>query len=206
MSRFSLLLAALGFASAVRAVEIGQTWAEVESELGKPASQLEAGGRRIGRWAEVEVIFDEGKVKSFLRRDLAAEAASEERRRQEAEIVRKLREEAELDNRRREEERRAQEERERPERERKAQAEKIAALEAQLEIERKALRDMTEQVNADRAETRTAGAVTLRQEIAVLRLEIQRALGAGETDRAARLRGLLIAKDRELGLLTRQSR
>ena len=125
MPRCIYLLVTLGFGwvSTATAVEIGQTWAEVQAELGKPVSQLDAGGRRIARWADLEVTFTDGCVSSQLRRDLASEASSEARRKEEAETTRKLREEIDADNRRREEDREAQEERDRPETERKALAE-----------------------------------------------------------------------------------
>ena len=203
--RFVLLLVALGFASVASAVEVGQTFSEVEAELGRPVNQLDAPGRKIARWADLEVIFEDGRVKSFIRRDLAAEAASEERRKQAAETARKLREKAEQEARLSEEERLAQDERERPERERKAQAEKIAALEAQLEIERRKLQELTEKLEPQQDRERLARMATLRNEIATLRMDIPRAISAGEADRAVRLRNELLAKERELNLLARKT-
>ena len=205
MRRYLLLIAALGFVSAAAAVEIGQTWAEIEAELGKPVSKLGAAGRNIGRWADLEVIFVDGRVKSFLRRDLAAEAASEARRKQEAETARQQREQIEAENIRRDEEQRAQEERDRPERERQALANRIAALEAQLEVERQKLKAMTEKVDTQQEQERKARMGSLRKELATLSAEIQRALTDGETQRAARLHSELLAKERELNLLARQA-
>ena len=205
MRRYSLLIAALGFVSAASAVQVGQTWAEVEAELGKPVSKLEAAGRNIGRWADLEVIFVDGRVASFIRRDLAAEAASAERRKQEAEAARQQREQIEAENLRRDEEQRAQAERDRPERERQILVSRIAALEAQLEVERQKLKAVTERVESAQSEERKARMGTLRKELAVLRLEIQRALANGETEHATRLRGESQAKEHELNLLARQA-
>lgn len=205
MRRYLLLIAALGFVSSAAAVQIGQTWAEVEAELGKPISKLGAAGRNIGRWGEIEVIFIDGRVASFVRRDLTAEAASAERRKQEAEAVRRQREQIEAENSRIEEDRLAQEERDRPERERQALANRIAALEAQLETERQKLKAMTERVETQHAQERKARMASLRKEIDTLRIEIQRALANGETEHAARLRAESLAKDRELRLLARQT-
>lgn len=206
MKRLILFLATFGFVSAASAVEVGQTWAEVEAELGKPGSKLEAAGRTIGRWSDLEVIFVDGRVKSFLRRDLAAEAASAERRKQEAEAARQQREQIEAENLRRDEDQRAQEERDRPERERQALVNRIAALEVQLDSERQKLKMLTEQVETQHAEDRRVRMISLRKEIAALRIEIQRALANGETEHATRLRGELLAKDNELNLLARQTR
>ena len=206
MRRHLLLIAALGFVSAASAVEIGQTWAEVEAELGKPISKLEAAGRNIGRWGEIEVIFVDGRVASFVRRDLAAEAASAARRKQEADTVRQQREELEAEARRQETDRLEREERERPERERLELTKRIAALEAQLEVERQKLRALSEQVTDQHELERKARMVTLRKELATLRAEIQRALADGETQRAGRLHSEMLAKERELSLLGRPNR
>jgi flagellar biosynthesis GTPase FlhF len=206
MRRHLLFIAALGFVSVASAVEVGQTWAEVEAELGKPISKLAAGGRNIGRWGDIEVIFVDGRVASFVRRDLAAEAASAARRKQEADAVRQQREELDAEARRAEAERIERDERERPERERQALANRIAALEAQLEVERQKLKAMSEQVADQHELERKARMVTLRKELATLRAEIQRALADGETQRAARLHSELLAKERELSLLARPNR
>ena len=207
MPRCIYLLVTLGFGwvSTATAVEIGQTWAEVQAELGKPVSQLDAGGRRIARWAALEVTFTDGCVSSQLRRDLASEASSEARRKEEAETTRKLREEIDADNRRREEDREAQEERDRPETERKALAARIAALEVQLEAERAKLQAMTEKVETQRSRDRAVRLASLRKELATLRLEISRALSDGEVQRAGRLREEMVAKDKELNQLARQT-
>ncbi len=206
MPRFLLLLALLGFGSTAFAVVVGQSFSDVEAELGKPLSQLNAPGRTIARWKDLEVTFVDGRVKSFLLRDLAGEAASEARRKQEAEATRKRADAIDAENRRLEEERLAQEERERPERERQQQAQKIAVLEAQIEAERKLLQALTEKMETQRSEERTARMTTLRKELSTLRLEIQRARASNETERVTRLRGELLAKESELNLLAGQSR
>jgi len=200
-----LLLLFTLWVSAAQAVQIGQTWTEIEAELGKPISQLEAGGRSIGRWADLEVTFVDGRVKSFLRRDLSGEAASEARRKEDTEKARRRAEVIESENRRLEEERLAQEERDRPERERRAQADKIAELEAQIDAERRKLQAMTAKMEVRQTSERNARMTSLRKELSTLRLEIQRARTAGETERVTRLRGELLAKESELNLLAGQA-
>ena len=76
MKRVILALLVLGVVGPASAVKIGQTWAEVESELGKPINKLDAPGRSIGRWVDIEVVFVGGRVESIVQRDMAAEAAS----------------------------------------------------------------------------------------------------------------------------------
>lgn len=206
MPRFLLFLASLGFGSTAFAVVVGQSFSDVQAELGKPINQLEASGRTIARWKDLEVTFVDGRVTSFLVRDLAGEAASEARRKQDAEAARKRAAAIETENRRLEEERLAQEERERPERERQQQAQKIAALEAQIEAERKILQALTEKMETQRSDERSARITSLRKELSTLRLEIKGARAANETERVTRLRGELLAKESELNLLTGQGR
>lgn len=206
MARFVLLLAALGFAMTASAVQIGQSWDDVEKELGKPISKLDAPGRSIGRWADLEVIFEEGRVKSFLRRDLAGETASAARRKQDAETARKLREEIQDDQRRREEDVVAQAERDQAGRALKTQTEKVASLEAQLIIERKKLDVMIAKGDVQKDEDRIARMEILRKELVSIRLEIQRALSDGEVERAKRLQTEMQSKESELNLLGRKNR
>jgi hypothetical protein len=198
MKPIRLFLVALALGSTIRAVEVGQTWDQVVAELGKPINRLDAPGRSIGRWAELEVSFENGVAKTIVTRDLAAEAASDERRRQAAEAKRKLQEQLEAENRRREEDRQAQEERERPERERKALEGRIASLELQLEAERAKLKKLTEEAEVQHRQDQQARAATLRKELAALRLEIKDALAKSEVQKASRLEGVLQAKAREL--------
>jgi hypothetical protein len=198
MKPIRLFLVALALGSTTRAVEVGQTWDEVVAELGKPINRLDAPGRSIGRWAELEVSFENGVAKTIVTRDLAAEAASDERRRQAAEAKRKLQEQLEAENHRREEDRQAQEERERPERERKALEGRIASLELQLEAERAKLKKLTEEAEVQHRQDQHARAATLRKELAALRLEIKDALAKSEVQKASRLEGVLQAKAREL--------
>lgn len=202
MRRFILLSVVLGFAATASAVKPGQTWAEVEAELGKPASRLNAPGRSIGRWKDLEVIFVDGRVTSFVQRDLAAEAAAEVRRKDEAENLRRMREEIEKEKRLREEESESGEG-SRLERERKAQIEKIAALEAQLETERNRLKRLNEKTEEQSRTESTSQAGLLSKEIALLRIEIQRALSVGEVEKASRMQRELLTKESELKTLTK---
>lgn len=198
MGLLRILGVGLGLVSTVAAVEVGQTWDEVVAELGKPINRLEAAGRSIGRWADLEVVFVDGRVSALMKRDLAAETASAERRKQEAEAARKLREEIEAESRKREADLQAQEERERPERERRALEAKIASLEVQLEIERANLKKLGEEAEIQRKQDQAARATTLRKELSSLRLEVKDALAKGEVQRASRLEGVLRAKAKEL--------
>lgn len=204
MPRLILLIVVLGFAATASAVKPGQTWAEVEAELGKPTSRLNAPGRSIGRWKDLEVVFVDGRVASFLQRDLAAEAAAEVRRKEEAENLRRMREEIEKEKRLSEEERETGEG-SRLERERKAQIEKIAALEAQLETERKRLKRLNEKTEEQSRTESTSRAALLEKETALLRKEIQRALSVGEVEKASRMQRELLAKESELKALTKEN-
>jgi hypothetical protein len=201
MSRLPLLFVALGLASTAWAVKQGQTWAEVEAELGKPISRLNAPGRSIGRWKDLEVIFVDGRAESFVKRDLAAEAAAEARRKEETEKLRLMREEIEKEKRQREDETESSEG-SRLERERKAQIDKIAALEAQLETERKRLKRLNEKTEAQSQAESASKADLLKKEIPLLRLEIQRTLSVGEVEKASRMQRDLLAKENELKTLS----
>jgi hypothetical protein len=201
MSRLPLLFVALGLASTAWAVKQGQTWAEVEAELGKPISRLNAPGRSIGRWKDLEVIFVDGRAESFVKRDLAAEAAAEARRKEETEKLRLMREEIEKEKRQREDETESSEGT-RLERERKAQIDKIAALEAQLETERKRLKRLNEKTEAQSQAESASKADLLKKEIPLLRLEIQRTLSVGEVEKASRMQRDLLAKENELKTLS----
>lgn len=204
MPRLSFLIAALGLVTTAWAVKQGQTWAEVEAELGKPVSKLNAPGRSIGRWKDLEVIFVDGRVDSFVKRDLAAEAAAEVRRKEEAEKLRRMREEIEKEKRQREEEAETGEG-SRLERERKAQIAKIASLEAQLETERKRLKRLNEKTEEQNLAESASKAELLKKEIPLLRLEIQRALSVGEVEKASRLQRDLLAKENELKTLSKDT-
>lgn len=204
MPRLSFLIAALGLVTTAWAVKPGQTWAEVEAELGKPFSKLNAPGRSIGRWKDLEVIFVDGRVDSFVKRDLAAEAAAEVRRKDEAEKLRRMREEIEKEKRQREEEAETGEG-SRLERERKAQIAKIASLEAQLETERKRLKRLNEKTEEQNLAESASKAELLKKEIPLLRLEIQRALSVGEVEKASRLQRDLLAKENELKTLSKDT-
>jgi hypothetical protein len=201
MSRLPLLFVALGLTTTAWAVKKGQTWAEVEAELGKPISRLNAPGRSIGRWKDLEVIFVDGRAESFVKRDLAAEAAAEARRKEETEKLRLMREEIEKEKRQREDETESSEGT-RLERERKAQIDKIAALEAQLETERKRLKRLNEKTEAQSQAESASKADLLKKEIPLLRLEIQRALSVGEVEKASRMQRDLLAKENELKTLS----
>jgi hypothetical protein len=201
MSRLPLLFVALGLASTAWAVKKGQTWAEVEAELGKPISRLNAPGRSIGRWKDLEVIFVDGRAESFVKRDLAAEAAAEARRKEETEKLRLMREELEKEKRQREDETESSEAT-RLERERKAQIDKIAVLEAQLETERKRLKRLNEKTEAQSQAESASKADLLKKEIPLLRLEIQRTLSVGEIEKASRMQRDLLAKENELKTLS----
>jgi hypothetical protein len=201
MSRLPLLFVALGLTTTAWAVKQGQTWAEVEAELGKPISRLNAPGRSIGRWKDLEVIFVDGRAESFVKRDLAAEAAAEARRKEETEKLRLMREEIEKEKRQREDETESSEGT-RLERERKAQIDKIAALEAQLETERKRLKRLNEKTEAQSQAESASKADLLKKEIPLLRLEIQRALSVGEVEKASRMQRDLLAKENELKTLS----
>jgi len=203
MRRVISVLLVLGCAAPAWAVEIGQTWAEVESELGKPVSRLNAPGRSIGRWKDLEVIFVEERVASFVRRDLTAEAASEARRKEETENLRRKREEIENEKKQREEES-ITGAGSQLERERKAQIAKIAALEAQLETERKRLQVLNEKTEEQSRSDSLSRAELLRKEIPLLRAEIQRTLSVGEVEKASRLQRELLVKETELKTLTRE--
>jgi hypothetical protein len=201
MSRLPLLFVALGLTTTAWAVKKGQTWAEVEAELGKPISRLNAPGRSIGRWKDLEVIFVDGRAESFVKRDLAAEAAAEARRKEETEKLRLMREEIEKEKRQREDETESSEGT-RLERERKAQIDKIAALEAQLETERKRLKRLNEKTEAQSQAESASKADLLKKEIPLLRLEIQRTLSVGEVEKASRMQRDLLAKENELKTLS----
>jgi hypothetical protein len=201
MSRLPLLFVALGLTTTAWAVKQGQTWAEVEAELGKPISRLNAPGRSIGRWKDLEVIFVDGRAESFVKRDLAAEAAAEARRKEETEKLRLMREEIEKEKRQREDETESSEGT-RLERERKAQIDKIAALEAQLETERKRLKRLNEKTEAQSQAESASKADLLKKEIPLLRLEIQRTLSVGEVEKASRMQRDLLAKENELKTLS----
>jgi hypothetical protein len=201
MSRLPLLFVALGLTTTAWAVKKGQTWAEVEAELGKPISRLNAPGRSIGRWKDLEVIFVDGRAESFVKRDLAAEAAAEARRKEETEKLRLMREEIEKEKRQREDETESSEG-SRLERERKAQIDKIAALEAQLETERKRLKRLNEKTEAQSQAESASKADLLKKEIPLLRLEIQRTLSVGEVEKASRMQRDLLAKENELKTLS----
>lgn len=201
MKRVISVLLVLSCIAPVSAVKFGQTWAEVEAELGKPVNTLDAPGRSIGRWADIEVIFVEGRVESIVQRDLAAEAAAEARRKAETEKLRRMREEIENERRRREEEMLAGEDNQ-LERERQAEMAKIAALEAQLEAARKRLKRLNEKTEEQNREDVYAKAELLRKEIPLLRTEIQRALSVGEVENASRLQRKLLVKENELKTLT----
>ena len=203
MRRVILVLLVLGCVAPAWAVKIGQTWAEVESELGKPVSRLNALGRSIGRWQDLEVIFVEERVASFVRRDLTAEAASEARRKEETENLRRKREEIENEKKQREEES-ITGAGSQLERERKAQIAKIAALEAQLETERKRLQVLNEKTEDQSRSDSLSRAELLRKEIPLLRAEIQRTLSVGEVEKASRLQRELLVKETELKTLTRE--
>lgn len=201
MKRVISVLLVLSCIAPASAVKVGQTWAEVEAELGKPVNKLDAPGRSIGRWADIEVIFVEGRVESIVQRDLAAEAAAEARRKAETEKLRRMREEIENEKRRREEEMLAGEDN--PlERERQAEMAKIAALEAQLEAARKRLKRLNEKSDEQNREDSFSRAELLRKEIPLLRAEIQRALSVGEVENASRLQRKLLVKESELKTLT----
>lgn len=202
MKRVVPILLALCCAAPASAVKVGQTWAEVEAELGKPVSRLNAPGRSIGRWHDLEVIFVDDRAVSFVRRDLAAEAASETRRKEEAERLKKQREEIDAERRRLEEERTAGEGG-LLERERKAQAAKIAALEAQLETERRRLKVLNEKTEDRRREDAEAQAELLKKEIPLLRQEIQRTLSVGDAGKASALQRDLMIKETELKKLAK---
>ncbi len=204
MSRLPLLLVALGFATTASAVKPGQTWAEVEAELGKPVSRLNAPGRSIGRWKDLEVIFVDGRAESFVKRNLATEAAAEVRRKEDAEKLRRMREELEKEKIQREEGSEA-DEGSRLERERKAQIDKIAVLEAQLETERKRLKRLNEKTEAQSDRETASKAELLKKEVALLRLEIQRTLSVGEVEKAARLQRELLSKESELKMLVKDN-
>lgn len=204
MSRLPLLFVVLGLTTTASAVKRGQTWAEVEAELGKPVSRLNAPGRSIGRWKDLEVIFVDGRAESFVKRDLAAEAAAEVRRKEEAEKLRRMREELEKEKIQREAGSET-DEGSRLERERKAQIEKIAALEAQLETERKRLKRLNEKTEAQSREESASKEELLKKEAALLRLEIQRALSVGEVEKASRLQRELLSKENELKVLAKDN-
>ena len=195
MTAMRFLMVALGFMSTAVAVEVGQTWDEVVSELGKPINRLNAAGRSIGRWDNLEVSFENGRVTTVISRDLKSEAASDERRKQAAEAVQKLREEAEAANRRNEA---LNEERSLAERERKVQEAKVLSLELQLEAERAKLRQMTERAEAERKDGRAERGEVLKKEITLLQLDVQTALTKGEVQKASRLQASLLAKTNEL--------
>jgi hypothetical protein len=190
----------LGCVAPVSAVKVGQTWAEVEAELGKPVNKLDAPGRSIGRWADMEVVFVGGRVESIVQRNLAAEAASEARRKEETEKLRRMRAEIETEKRRREEEILAGAS-SRLERERKAEIAKIAALEAQLEAARKRLRVLNEKTEEQNRSDSLSRAELLQKEIPLLRAEIQRTLSMGEVEKASRLQRELLVKEAELRTL-----
>jgi hypothetical protein len=202
MKRVISVLLGLSCIASASAVKVGQTWAEVEAELGKPINKLDAPGRSIGRWADVEVIFVGGRVESMVQRDLAAEAASEARRKEETEKLRRMREEIENEKRRREEEMLTGAENH-LERERQAEIAKIAALEAQLEAARKRLKRLNEKTEEQNREDSLSRAELLRKEIPLLRAEIQRTLSMGEVEKASRLQRELLVKETELKTLTR---
>ena len=203
MRRVISVLLVLGCVAPASAVKIGQTWSEVENELGKPVNRLDAPGRSIGRWKDLEVIFVEERVASFVRRDLAAEAASEARRKDETENLRRKREEIENEKKQREEES-ITSAGSQLERERKAQIAKIAALEAQLETERKRLQVLNEKTEDQSRSDSLSRAELLRKEIPLLRAEIQRTLSVGEVEKASRLQRELLVKETELKTLTRE--
>jgi hypothetical protein len=200
MRRVILVLLGLGCVAPVSAVKVGQTWAEVEAELGKPVNKLDAPGRSIGRWADMEVVFVGGRVESIVQRNLAAEAASEARRKEETEKLRRMRAEIETEKRRREEEILAGAS-SRLERERKAEIAKIAALEAQLEAARKRLRVLNEKTEEQNRSDSLSRAELLQKEIPLLRAEIQRTLSMGEVEKASRLQRELLVKEAELRTL-----
>ncbi len=202
MRRVISVLLVLGCAAPAWAVKIGQTWAEVESELGKPVNRLDAPGRSIGRWKDLEVTFVEERVVSFVRRDLTAEVASEARRKEETESLRRKREDIEKEKRLREEESMTGAASQ-LERERKAQLAKIAALEAQLEAERKKLKLLNEKTEEQNRTESVSRAELLRKEIPLLREEIQRTLSVGEVEKASRMQRELLVKETELKTLTR---
>ncbi|HSI09732.1 MAG TPA: hypothetical protein VK985_14190 [Rariglobus sp.] len=204
MSRLPLLLLVLGLTTTASAVKRGQTWDEVEAELGKPVSRLNAPGRSIGRWKDLEVIFVDGRAESFVKRDLATEAAAEVRRKEEAEKLRRMREELEKEKIQRDDGSET-DERSRLERERKAQIEKIAALEAQLETERKRLKRLNEKTEAQSRTEAASKTELLNKEVVLLRLEIQRVLSVGEVEKASRLQRELLAKENELKVLAKDN-
>lgn len=201
MKRVISVLLGLSCIAPVSAVKVGQTWAEVEAELGKPINKLDAPGRSIGRWADIEVIFVGGRVESMVQRDLAAEAAAEARRKAETEKLRRMREEIDNEKRRREEEMLAGEDNQ-LERERQAEIAKIAALEAQLDAARKRLKRLNEKTEERNREDSFSRAELLRKEIPLLRAEIQRTLSMGEIEKASRLQRELLVKETELKTLT----
>lgn len=204
MKRVISVLLVLACVTPASAVKVGQTWAEVESELGKPVSRLNAPGRSIGRWQDLEVVFVEGRVASFVRRDLTAEAASEARRKEETEKLRRMREEIENEKRRREEELLTGASSQ-LERERKAEIAKIAALETQLEAARKRLQVLNEKTENQNRTDSGLRAELLQKEIPLLRVEIQRILSMGEVEKASRLQRELLVKETELKTLTRDN-
>ncbi len=200
MSRLPLLFGLLGLTTTAFAVKPGQTWAEVEAELGKPISRLNAPGRSIGRWKDLEVIFVDGRAESFVKRNLTAEAAAEVRRKEDAEKLRRMREELEKEKIQHKDGS-LTDEGSLLERERKAQIDKIASLEAQLETERKRLKRLNEKTEAQSRTEAVSKAELLKKEVTLLKLEIQRALSVGEVEKASRMQRELLAKEHELKVL-----
>jgi hypothetical protein len=204
MKRVILVLLVLGCVAPASAVKVGQTWAEVEAELGKPINKLDAPGRSIGRWADIEVVFVGGRVESIVQRDLTAEAASEARRREETEKLRRMRAEIETEKRRQEEEMLAGASSQ-LERERKAEIAKIAALEAQLAAARKRLEVLNKKTEEQNHTDSLSQTEILQKEIPLLRAEIQRTLSVGEVEKASRLKRELLVKETELKTLGRNN-
>jgi hypothetical protein len=204
MKRVILVVLVLGCVAPASAVKIGQTWAEVEAELGKPINKLDAPGRSIGRWADIEVVFVGGRVENIVQRDLAAEAASEARRKEETDKLRRMRAEIETEKRRQEEEMLAGASSQ-LERERKAEIAKIAALEAQLAAARKRLEVLNKRTEEQNRTDSLSRAEILQKEIPLLRAEIQRTLSVGEVEKASRLQRELLVKETELKTLGRNN-
>lgn len=182
-------------------IEIGDTWMDASRELGEPSGRLEAGARAIYRWPEREVWVESGRVTRVVSRDLAAEQSAEVRRSEAAEDARRRDAARSAREAALAAEAAAREERERPERERREQAARIA----ELESERQALEAEVRRVAEERAKERQARILSLGKELGALRLAISRAREAGDTEQVTRLRGVLLAKDRELKQLQTES-
>lgn len=184
-------------ASGSRAVELGDAAETVIAELGAPTSRVVAGERAIYRWERMEVWFTNGRASRVNERDIDAERAAEARR-DEAALTERMR----AASRREAESRRAAEaaaraERERPERERRELEQKLL----ESERERAAADARARALEEAATRTRAARMFSLAKEMSALRLAISEAKAAGEAEKATRLRGVLLAKDKELKLL-----